>query len=56
MVKQVASDNDVGVGKIMKPLRCALTGALGGPELADVLDILGREQSLARLAKAGHLV
>ena len=56
LVKQIAEDNEVGVGKIMKPLRCALTGALGGPELADVLDILGREQSLARLAKAGQLV
>jgi glutamyl-tRNA synthetase len=56
LVKQIASDNEVGIGKIMKPLRCALTGALGGPELADVLNILGREQSLSRLAKAGQLV
>jgi len=56
MIKQIATDHEVGVGKVMKPLRCALTGALGGPELADVLNILGREQSLARLAKAGHLV
>jgi glutamyl-tRNA synthetase len=56
IVKQIATDHEVGVGKIMKPLRCALTGALGGPELADVLNILGREQSLSRLAKAGQLV
>lgn len=56
IVKQIATEHEVGVGKIMKPVRCALTGALGGPELADVLNILGREQSLSRLAKAGQLV
>lgn len=39
----------VGMGKVMKPLRAALTGTLGGPELADVLTLLGKERALARL-------
>ncbi|MDP6963978.1 MAG: glutamate--tRNA ligase family protein, partial [Planctomycetota bacterium] len=55
-VKAVAAEKDLGLGKVMKPIRCALTGQLGGPELADVLVILGREQSLSRLAKAVELV
>lgn len=50
--KEFAESQNLGVGKVMKPLRCALTGELGGPELLDVLNLLGREQSLTRLANA----
>ena len=39
----------VGMGKVMKPLRAALSGTLGGPELADILVLLGRERALQRL-------
>lgn len=39
----------VGMGKVMKPLRAALSGTLGGPELADILLLLGRERALHRL-------
>lgn len=39
----------VGMGKVMKPLRAALSGTLGGPELADILTLLGRERALRRL-------
>ena len=36
--KEFAESRNLGVGKVMKPLRCALTGELGGPELLDVLN------------------
>lgn len=49
VVKQVAADLELGMGRVMKPVRAALTGTLGGPELADVVRILGRERSLKRL-------
>lgn len=39
----------VGMGKVMKPLRAALSGTLGGPDLADILLLLGRERTLHRL-------
>jgi glutamyl/glutaminyl-tRNA synthetase len=39
----------VGMGKVMKPLRAALSGTLGGPELADILLLLGRDRALHRL-------
>ncbi len=35
-------------GMLFKPLRLALTGLESGPELADLLPILGREGTLAR--------
>ena len=48
-VKAVAGELDLGMGKVMKPVRAALTGTLGGPELADVVRILGKERSMKRL-------
>jgi len=49
LAKGVGEEAGVGLGKIMKPMRAALTGMLGGPELHDILGLLGRERSLARM-------
>ncbi len=49
MVKECAAAGGWKLGAVMKPVRAALTGALGGPELADVVRLLGRERALARL-------
>ncbi len=54
LVKEVAAAEELGMGKVMKPVRAALTGTLGGPDLGSVLQILGRERSLRRL-KECHL-
>ncbi|MFT5286593.1 MAG: glutamyl-tRNA synthetase [Planctomycetota bacterium] len=34
---------------LFQPLRCALTGAAGGPDLFDVMNLLGSSSSLARI-------
>ena len=34
---------------LFQPLRCALTGKAGGPDLFDVIDLLGRDAALARI-------
>ncbi|MBT3341202.1 MAG: glutamate--tRNA ligase [Planctomycetes bacterium] len=52
LVKGWAAEHELGVGKVMKPVRAALTGSLGGPELGDVLALLGKDCSLARLRQA----
>jgi glutamyl-tRNA synthetase len=49
LVKAVAAELDVGLGKVMKPVRAALTGTLGGPELDRVVKMLGRDRVLKRL-------
>jgi len=49
-VKARCAEMEVGMGKVMKPLRAALTGTLGGPDLGDVLQLLGRERVLQRLS------
>ncbi|MBC8329929.1 MAG: glutamate--tRNA ligase [Planctomycetes bacterium] len=48
----LAEQLGLGMGKVMKPLRAALSGALGGPPVGDILALLGRERSLARLRAA----
>ncbi len=52
LLKGWAGEHDLGVGKVMKPVRAALTGCLGGPELGDVLALLGKDCSLARLRQS----
>ena len=48
-VKAVAERHDLKLGAIAQPLRAALTGSLVSPGIFDVLEALGREESLARI-------
>jgi len=48
-VRHVAEEQAVGLGKLAQPLRAALTGQATSPGIFDVLVLLGREESLARL-------
>ena len=49
-VRKVAEEADVKLGKIAQPLRAALTGKTTSPGIFDVLLLLGRNESLARIA------
>ena len=49
-VRQVAERAGIGLGKVAQPLRAALTGRTTSPGIFDVLVLLGRDESLARLA------
>jgi glutamyl-tRNA synthetase len=49
-VRRVAEDAGLGLGKVAQPLRAALTGRTTSPGIFDVLVLLGREESLGRLA------
>ena len=51
-VRQVAEDAGLGLGKVAQPLRAALTGRTTSPGIFDVLMLLGREESLARIDEA----
>jgi glutamyl-tRNA synthetase len=42
------------LGKVAQPLRAALTGKLTSPGIFDVLEVLGREESLARIRDQAH--
>ena len=48
-VRVVAEEAGLGLGKVAQPLRAALTGRTTSPGIFDVLALLGRGESLARL-------
>ena len=47
--KALAERLELGLGKIAQPLRAALTGSTQSPGIFDVLALLGKEESLARI-------
>ena len=47
--KALAENLGLGLGKLAQPMRAALTGATTSPGIFDVLILLGREESLARI-------
>jgi len=49
-VREFAETQDLKLGKVAQPLRAALTGRATSPGIFDVLLLLGREESLARIA------
>jgi glutamyl-tRNA synthetase len=49
-IRDVAEAEGVKLGKLAQPLRAALTGRTTSPGIFDVLALLGREESLARIA------
>lgn len=48
-VREVAEAEGVKLGQVAQPLRAALTGRATSPGIFDVLVLLGREESLARI-------
>jgi glutamyl-tRNA synthetase len=51
-LRALADANGVGAGKLFQPLRVALTGSSESPGMFDVLVVLGRDRTLARLDRA----
>ncbi|WP_439480499.1 glutamate--tRNA ligase [Chryseobacterium aquaticum] len=47
-----AENKGVGMGKVMMPLRLALVGELKGPDVPDILELVGKEESIARINNA----
>ncbi len=52
VLKEWISSEEIGFGKVMQPLRLSLVGALKGPDLFDIIALIGKENTLARIAKA----
>ncbi|TCM22207.1 glutamyl-tRNA synthetase [Novosphingobium sp. PhB165] len=48
-LKAMAEELGLGLGKLAQPLRAALTGQTTSPGIFDVLVLLGRDESLARI-------
>ncbi|MEM8795723.1 MAG: glutamate--tRNA ligase [Pseudomonadota bacterium] len=48
-VRDFAAEYELKLGKIAQPLRAALTGTTSSPGIFDVLEVLGQEESVARI-------
>jgi glutamyl-tRNA synthetase len=56
IIKGWITDNEISFGKIMMPMRLALVGAMKGPDVFDIVSVLGKEEALLRIKNAiNHL-
>ena len=46
------TDKQLGFGKVMNPFRVAIIGAAKGPHMFDVIEIIGKEETIRRMEKA----
>ena len=53
-VSEVAGRHDMKLGKLAGPLRAALVGRPVSPSVFDMMLVLGREESIARLNDASN--
>ena len=52
IVKDWMTKNEIGMGKVMQPFRLSLVGALKGPHLFDIVEWIGKAETIKRLEKA----
>lgn len=52
IVKNWMTENEIGMGKIMQPFRLSLVGALKGPHLFDIVELIGKNETVRRIQKA----
>lgn len=54
LLKDWMTTNEIGMGKVMQPLRLSLVGALKGPHLFDIIEMIGKAETSSRIEKAIH--
>jgi glutamyl-tRNA synthetase len=52
LLKDWMTTNEIGMGKVMQPLRLSLVGALKGPHLFDIIELIGKDETSSRIEKA----
>jgi len=50
-IKGWITSNDIGFGKVMMPLRLALVGALQGPDVFDIMFMIGKMETVKRIER-----
>ncbi|UMB59536.1 glutamate--tRNA ligase [Lutibacter sp. A80] len=52
IVKEWITNKEIGFGKVMQPFRLSLVGAMKGPHLFDIAEMIGKEATINRIKKA----
>lgn len=48
-IKGWIKDNKIGFGRVMMPLRLSLVGEMKGPDVFDIIELIGKEESINRI-------
>ena len=51
-LRKTSEELNVGTGKLIHPVRLAVSGVGGGPGVFEILDIIGKEKTISRLESA----
>ena len=51
-VHDFVENKGLGMGKVMMPLRLSLVGELKGPDVPDIMELLGKEETISRINNA----
>lgn len=51
-VKDWITSQEIGMGKVMQPLRLSLVGAVKGPDLFEIIEMIGKEETIKRIHSA----
>ncbi|MBR9756899.1 MAG: glutamate--tRNA ligase [Algicola sp.] len=54
IIKGWITNNNIGFGKVMMPLRLALVGALQGPDVFEIMFLIGKNESIQRIENLIH--
>ncbi len=49
LVKQYVEEKEIGFGRVMAPLRLLLVGSGMGPHLFDIMEMIGKEETIRRI-------
>jgi glutamyl-tRNA synthetase len=52
ILNHIAAENGLGFGKLAAPIRAALAGRSTTPSVYDMMLVIGRDETLARLTEA----
>ncbi len=52
ILNEVLEKHNAGMGKVMPALRVSITGVAGGPDLMGIMEVLGKDDSVARIENA----
>jgi glutamyl-tRNA synthetase len=55
-LRQTAEELGIGTGKLIHPVRLAVSGVGGGPGLFDILYIIGKDETISRLKRAAEKI
>ena len=52
IIKDWITKNEIGFGKVMQPLRLSLVGEMKGPHLFEIMEIIGKQETIQRIESA----